>query len=66
MKIRIAVAINDRGEWNACGYHKWDDKEAIDVAQQGLDEPADNEQIVFVEVDIPIPQSITVQGKVVS
>lgn len=67
VRVRIAVAINKQGQWNASGYFKWDDEGAKDTALTGLDEPgmeAGGESIVFVEADVPLPTEPTIQGKV--
>jgi len=70
-KVRIAVAINSRGEWN-CGGYCWlktgeqletlPDDEAAGNAIEGLE--SDEYVIHFVEAEIPLPVSTTVQGKV--
>lgn len=36
VRARIAVAVTPDGKWNACGYHKWPDREDEDTAIEGL------------------------------
>ena len=68
MKIRIAVAVNDRGSWNAIGWNS--NKEGHEsmlrsLALDGLDgDETTNEVVHFVEADVPIPSPLDVKGKI--
>lgn len=55
IKVRIAVAVDASGEWNACG-GTWakDDKVAMDIA---VDPLADGEARYWVETEIALPTS---------
>ena len=70
-KVRIAIAINDKGEWNAFGYHLESRTESDSdtyfkgLALEGLDAACFCEMVHFIEAEIPIPEPSTVQGKVV-
>lgn len=65
VKVRIAVAIDSKGNWNACGWPDQKDKgEMAGIALDSL--PGDPYEVVhWVEADVPIPESLTVQGAVV-
>jgi len=67
VRVRIAVAIDDTGLWSAvgnCAYE--DDQEAIDAANDYLpSESSPCRQVVWVEADIPVPDSEVVEGKVI-
>ena len=64
-RIRIAIAINDLGYWSSFGYAgAKSDKEMIGYALEGLDNSeGTNEVVHFVEVEVPIPQSVTLEGE---
>jgi hypothetical protein len=65
-KVRIAVAIDSNGHYNACGWWTgWDASggtgcEAESGAFEGLDSEAAMQGLVWVEVEIPIPEALTV------
>lgn len=63
VRVRIAVAVNEHGHWNASGYFKWNKGEARETALEGLDEPG-AETIHYVEADVPIPAPQTIEGTV--
>lgn len=72
MKVRIAVAINDKGEWSSFGYHLNGREESdTDICLQGMAlEGLESgmgfcEMVHFIEAEIPIPESQTIQGEVV-
>lgn len=64
VKVRIAVAVNADGNWNSSGWKKAKDSDAMDLAQEGLQEISSCEKVYWVEADIPIPEPEIVQGKV--
>ncbi len=58
VKVRIAVAINDQGDYSARGDNEWDDKEATEEALDNINEGG--VRIVhFIEVNMPIPKPQT-------
>lgn len=70
IKIRIAVAVDSLGSWNAGGYGgpafeagEEEAERALDVAISGL-ESADCQSVVWVSVEIPIPSQIEVEGEI--
>lgn len=65
VRVRIAVAVNEKGEWNAAGSNVYGDKDARAYALEGLWESA-GEAVHFIEatLPLPLPQSVTVQGVV--
>jgi hypothetical protein len=66
VKVRIAVIMNDKGQWSAFGHHGYEgDDVPAENAAENLEETAISEQVSFVEVDIPIPTPQTVVGRVV-
>lgn len=73
--MRIAVAINEKGEWSAVGSNIWKPENAAKMALSNLDcsKHVDMigpflESVHFVEVEIPVPviQSETIQGEVIN
>lgn len=61
--VRIAVVVNEFGHWSASGFYNFTNKEAIKLAQEGLDELG-QERVFFVEAELTIPEAETVQGVV--
>jgi hypothetical protein len=74
VKVRIAVAVNSRGEWNAGGHgdvngpHEYGSSDnAPDWLWDGMpDREGANEHLLFVEADVPMPQSAVIHGVVVA
>lgn len=73
MKVRIAVGINERGEYEAIGEDgTHDDSLAEDVlgflsCRYDDDDDWPAEHVVFVEADVPLPepkQKVVVEGVV--
>jgi hypothetical protein len=68
MKVRIAVVINPKGEWFSSGWGRGQgkepvtDKEKMDCAVEMLDEC---ETRYFIEVEIPVPETKTIQAEIV-
>lgn len=54
IKVRIAVAANSAGQWNAYGYPQESD---WDATMDGF-ERMDNEQRFWVEAEIDVPDEI--------
>lgn len=67
MKIRIAVAVAEDGEWTSSGWgspkNELSDEEKMGFALEGLD--ADSVARCFIEADIPFPKPTTIKGVVV-
>ncbi len=66
VRVRIAVALGADGQWNSCG---WSGDAATDDEKAGLALDPMEDAIVgihWVEADIPLPTSVTVEGEVVS
>ena len=63
VRVRIAVAVDEYGDWSAYGsnYHddEWASQEAVDNIRE-----VPIRSVYFVEADLPIPVAETVQGKV--
>ncbi len=57
VKIRIAVAINDAGEYYACGDSDWDNGEAKEECLGNLG--GDVRCVHFVEINMPVPKPQT-------
>lgn len=67
VKVRIAVAVNEKGEWVASGWR----------TQRGGDDmanPSDNYlsnaaredvggSVYWIEAEVPVPETLTIQGK---
>jgi hypothetical protein len=67
-RIRIAVAINEHGDWNCSkidGSGQKADEAAALWAREYLD-TADHlrENVVFVEADVPVPESTPIMASV--
>lgn len=64
-RIRIAIAIDENGKWNSCG---WDstaadhEKEMQSIALDGELNGAVAQY--WIEVDVPLPEIQTLQGEV--
>ncbi len=58
VKIRIAVAITDEGEYYACGNNNWNDAEAKETVLEKIDNDC-VKMIHFVEVSMPVPKPQT-------
>lgn len=62
VKVRIAVAVNEKGDWCASGWN-------VDGDGPGdhyLSDTANHDVggiVYFVEAEVPLPGSVTIQGK---
>ena len=62
VKVRIAVAVDRDGKWNASGWGKgsaYANGEAMDIAIEGVDE---GEARYWVEAELPIPEAETISA----
>lgn len=69
IRVRIAVAVNQRAEWSAAGWHGGDvrksNSDLAGLALECLDSaPSDREAVYFVEAELPVPSPITAAGVV--
>lgn len=73
VKVRIAVAVNEHGDWaasglsdSAKGHSAGDEQEARDqLAWWEVSTSRDADRVVhYVEADVPVPSSVTVRGVV--
>ncbi len=60
VRVRIAVVVRPDGLWDASGRSGQSD--ADNVTDVGID---DNEVAHFIEANVPLPTSVTVEGEVV-
>lgn len=64
-KVRIALAIDSEGRYIGYGRDEWNDKENGGEAVELLENSTDSSIIChFIEAEVPIPESLTIQGKV--
>lgn len=67
VRVRIAVAVNRAGRWNATGWRFCDDPmpddELMAMASEGLD--TIGERITFIEADVPMPEDAAIEAEVV-
>lgn len=61
VRVRIAVAVNDLGQWRAEGFDEYDDKHAIKAATSTIE---GERRVFWVEADLPIPETQVVEGEV--
>ena len=63
-KIRVAVAINEEGQWLACGYPD-DDDQAIDEVVSGVMEEGGQQLATYwLTATVPIPETDEVEAEV--
>jgi hypothetical protein len=62
-KVRIALAIDSSGRYIGYGRDEWNDKENGGEAVELLENSSSLSIIChFIEAEVPIPQSLTVEG----
>lgn len=68
VRVRIAVAVDVDGNWNACGWGTalGIEDEGVNVgnAVEGLPDKFRRSYVRFVEADVSIPEFSTIQGEV--
>jgi hypothetical protein len=62
VRVRIAVVLTNAGEYSAFGCSGRDDKFTSEIAFDNMDSVGTNEQLHFIEADIPIPDPTTISG----
>lgn len=65
MKVRIALVINEHGQWSSGGHYKQTDEQAMSIAVEMLDEVGSAERQYFIEAEVPLPKAETIQGEAV-
>lgn len=60
VRVRIAVAFDDKGKWSSWGEERFGD--SLSLVELGGD--GFNRNIHYVEADIPLPESKTIEGEV--
>ena len=66
VRVRIAVVMNADGEWGCAASYNGDDNGAWSVAGENLStDPGEvMEALHFIEADVPVPASTTIEGAV--
>jgi hypothetical protein len=67
VRVRVAVAVDSAGWWNATGSARDDDAQSARSAMRAWrpDERTIPAQVVWVEADVPLPAEQTVPGAAV-
>lgn len=60
VKVRIAVIVDEDGNWSAAGWKGARDSEAIDMAQDG--DVSGLMQAYLITLDVPLPRPIEVSA----
>lgn len=61
VRVRIAVAVQPDGGWNAAGWEDGSDNEKLDAALQPM---TNNAAHVWIEAEVPVPPEVTIEGQV--
>lgn len=61
VRVRIAVAVDSDGDWNACGSRTTTDDGAAQYAADTVGSPY---HVRFVEAQVPVPDVATIRGEV--
>ena len=62
VKGKIALAVDPKGTWNACGWADAKDEVAMGLA---VDSVEDGEARYWIEFEVFIPEEKTLKGKIV-
>lgn len=66
MRVRIAVAIDDKGNYCCAGFtdegRPAADNELVTYARDGLDTQSMMTAVHFIEADVPLPVPLTIKG----
>ena len=60
VKVRVAVAVDPSGDWNATGWKKGTDVQMLAIASEIFD----NEACYWLEADLDVPEAKTVEASV--
>jgi hypothetical protein len=61
VKVRIAVAVDPTGSWNASGWDRADDDEMMRMACEVLE---DGEARYFLTAELPVPEIVDIPATV--
>ena len=61
MKIRIAFAVDSKGNWNTAGYESGDEEELMEDAVDSLEGAVDQ---YWIEAEIALPKPLIVSGTI--
>ena len=61
VKIRIAVCVDEKGEWNSSGWKGGRDNDKMELASEGI---GDGEARYWIEAELEIPEPKIIQGEV--
>ena len=64
VRVRIAVAIDEYGHYFVVGWDGGTDKQRVESAREFFESANGNECVHFIEADVPLPVSETIEGKV--
>lgn len=63
VRVRIAVAVTESGDWSACGGKGMLDEDCRSAALDGLGD-GDIDSVHWIVADVPIPESTQIEGTV--
>jgi hypothetical protein len=63
VKVRIAVCVDSKGNWNASGWKSGKDSDKMGIASEGVD---DGEARYWIEAELAIPEYTIISGIVIS
>ncbi len=63
VRVRIAVAVDEHGNYHAAGWSGSKDEHIGETASEFFESAEGAEAVHFVEADVPLPESQTIQGE---
>ena len=64
VRVRILVAVDDRGQWSSGGYHLAHHKSQPDPREwMSIDDLTEHLSYHWIEADIPVPTITTIEGQ---
>ena len=64
IRVRIAVAVDEHGHYRCDGWAGGTDEDIAVSAREFLMNSEGNECVHFIEANLPLPESVTVEGEV--
>ena len=61
VKVRIAVAVDRNGMWNACG---WTGAKNEDMRKMAVDVVGAGDRVFWLEAQLPIPEELVIRADV--